>query len=309
MSEPQTVGPANELVASAQELAETVRTIRLPAQPESAAMARHQVEDFLRTWGMADLVEDAALCVTELATNALLHSRGAFTVAVRRSTTGIRVDVQDDQPQRLPVVVPDSLGPLDTGITGRGLILVAAIARRWGYFTTDVAKTIWFELSRDESEEPTAPIVEIVERHATPEAFTLQLLGMPVRAAIASGIQVDELVRELQLDPSRLDADDRDRLYELLDRSASPRLIGRHQAFMAAAEGKQHFALQLTATPAEAAAVGELSELLARLATQGEIEAAAVSEEVLSMRGWINAELAAQGSGAMPSAYGGQSER
>jgi hypothetical protein len=272
-------------------------------------MARHQVEEFLRAWGMADLAEDAALCVTELATNALLHSRGAFTVAVRRSTAGIRVDVQDDQPQRLPVVVPDSLAPLDTGITGRGLILVAAIARRWGYFTTDVAKTIWFELSPGESEEPTAPIVEIAERHATPEAFTLQLLGMPVRAAIASGIQVDELVRELQLDPSRLDADDRDRLYELLDLSASPRLIGRQQAFTAAAEGKEHYTLQLTATPAEAAAVGELSELLARLATQGEIETEAVSEEVLSMRGWINAELAAQGSGAAPTAYGGQSER
>ncbi|HEX3899004.1 MAG TPA: ATP-binding protein [Mycobacteriales bacterium] len=302
MSDPTVAG-------SAQDLAATARTLRLPAKPESAAMARRQVVDALQAWEMADLADDAALCVTELATNAILHSRGAFTVAVRRTPTGIRVDVHDDQPERLPVVVPDSLGPLDTGITGRGLILVAAIARRWGYFTTDVAKTIWFELSPDEPEEPSEPIVEIAERTATADAFTVQLVDMPVRSAIASGIQVDELVRELQLDPTRLEAADLGLLHDLLDRSARPRLIGRQQAFKAAAEGRQNYTLQLGAAPAEAAAVAALSPLLARLATHGEIEAAAVGDEVLAMREWINAELAAQATGGVPTPYGHHRER
>jgi anti-sigma regulatory factor (Ser/Thr protein kinase) len=297
------------IAGKAQDLAATIRTTRLPAQPESASMARQQVVDALRAWGMADLAEDAAVCVTELATNAILHSRTAFTVAVRRTTTGLRVDVQDDQPERLPVVVPDSLDPLDTGITGRGLILVAAIARRWGYFTTDVAKTIWFELSPDEPEDPSEPIVEIAERAETSDAFRVQLVDMPVRAAIASGVQVDELVRELQLDPTRLDADDRDLLHNLLDRSARPRLIGRQQAFTAAAKGQLRYTLQLGASPDESTAVAALSPLLARLATQGEIEAAAVGEDVLTMREWINAELTAQATGSMPTPYGRHSDR
>lgn len=302
MNEPTIAGPAQDLAA-------TIRTLRLPAKPESAAMARQHVVDALRAWAMADLAADAALCVTELATNAILHSRSSFTVAVRRTPIGVRVDVQDDQPERLPVVVPDSLGPLETGITGRGLILVAAIARRWGYFTTDVAKTVWFELSLDEPEDPAEPIVEIAEHAETADAFTIQLVDMPVRAAIASGIQVDELVRELQLDPTRLDEADLRLLHDLLDRSARPRLIGRQQAFKAAAEGRQHYTVQLGATPDEAAAVSELSPLLARLATQGEIDAAAVGEDVLAMREWINNELAGQSAGAPPTPFGRHSER
>ncbi|HVU61208.1 MAG TPA: ATP-binding protein [Mycobacteriales bacterium] len=296
MSEPSVAGAAGDL-------ASTIRALRLPATPESAVTARRHVVDALRAWGVADLAEDAALCATELATNAILHSRGTFTISIRRSLSGARVDVQDDRPERLPVVVPDSFEPLDTGITGRGLILVAAIARRWGYFTTDVAKTIWFEVSSDEPEEPTAPIVEIVERERAAPAFTLRLIDMPVRAAIASGIQVDELVRELQLDRARLDAADRDQLHALLDRSAGPRLVGRQQAFNAAAEGKQRYAMALRTTLAEAGALAELSALLARLATQSEIEAAAVGAEVLALREWINSELVAQSAGAAPTPY------
>jgi hypothetical protein len=98
-------------------------------------------------------------------------------------------------------------------------------------------------------------------------------------------------------------------LHDLLDRSVRPRLIGRQQAFKAAAEGKQHYTLQLGATPDEASAVASLSPLLARLATQGEIEAAAVGPDVLTMREWINAELAAQSAGAAPTTYGDYSER
>lgn len=299
----------NDLAGSAQDLAATTRTLRLPAQPSSASLARRHVLGAVRDWGLPELAEDAALGVTELATNAILHSRGQFTVAVRRATPGVRVDVHDEQPARLPVMVPDTLEPLDTGTTGRGLMLVAAIACRWGYFTTEVAKTIWFELSGEEPAEPTAPLVEIAERSTTPDAFTLHLVDMPVRAAIASGIQVDELVREVQLDPSRLAPDDLTLLHELLDRSAGPRLIGRQEAFKAAAEKQGHYTLPLTATPDEASAVSELTPLLARLAADSGFEVAAVGEEVIAMREWINAELAAQRSGKSPTPYPAQSER
>jgi hypothetical protein len=289
--------------ASAEELAATTRTQSFTAVAPSAAAARRFVLDALHSWGLSRHDDDAALCTAELATNAILHSRRGFTVAVRRTVDGARIDVQDDHPERLPVVVPSALGPLDTGITGRGLMMVAAIARRWGYFTTDIAKTVWAELTDEAVDAPSEPHVELASRTPASGGFLLRLLDMPVRLAIASGVQVDELVREVQLDPARLTVADRDLLHELLERSARSRLVGRQAAFKAAAEGLVAYSLQLPVTPDEVAAMALLSPLLASLATQGEIEAAAVGDEVLSMRSWINEEITAQAGGAAPTPY------
>jgi anti-sigma regulatory factor (Ser/Thr protein kinase) len=294
---------------TAEDLAATVRTQSFMPDPALAGAARRYVVQALREWGLDELADDAALSTTELVTNAILHSRGDFTVAVRRTSLGARVDVQDDRPDRLPVVVPDSLDPLDTGITGRGLILVAGVARRWGYFTTDIAKTVWFELSPERLDEPTAAIVELAERESTPDAFAVRLVDLPVRAAIASGVQVDELVREVQLDPARLTPADRELLHDLLDRSAGPRLIGRQAAFKAAADGSGRYTLRIAATPGEAAAVAELGPFLAQLATQGELDATAVGADVLAMREWVSSELAAQAAGAEPTPYPGHKLR
>jgi hypothetical protein len=201
--------------------------------------------------------------------------------------------------------VPPSLGPLETGTTGRGLILVAAMAARWGYFNTDIAKTVWFEVTGAPVDEPTEPIVEVAERRPGPDAFTVRLLGMPVMPAIASGVQVDETVRELQLGSGRLSPSDRDRLHDLLDRSAAPRLLGRQEAFRASAEGKSSFTVHLAATADEAVALAELAPFLARLSVEEQLEAAAVGPDVLAMRAWINAEVAAQYAGREPTAFPG----
>ena len=48
------------------------------AQPESVPAVRRFVDDALTTWGRADLIDDVSLSVTELATNATLHSRSNF---------------------------------------------------------------------------------------------------------------------------------------------------------------------------------------------------------------------------------------
>ena len=266
-------------------------------------MARRHVVAALAEWGRDELDEDAALCTAELAANAILHSRTSFTIAVRQIRQGVRVDVQDDRPDLTPVVVPTSLEPLDTGITGRGLMLVAAIAQRWGYFTTDVAKTVWFELSGEAAEKPTSPVIELAPRAAPPGAREIRLVGMPVRAAIASGVQVDELVREIQLRQSVLEPPDLDLLMDLLERSARPRLVGRQAAFKAAADDETSYTLRTTTTPDEVAAMALLGPLLAHFAREGKIEAAIVGDDVLEMRAWINEEVAAQIQGASPTPF------
>lgn len=287
-------------------LAESVRTIALPPEPSSAGTARRFVMRALAELDREALCDDAILCTAELATNAILHSRDRFTVAVRRTSLGVRIDVLDVRPDRLPLTVPGNLGPLDTGTTGRGLLMVAALADRWGYFTTGVGKTVWVELSdTGPVDAATAPLVVLADRTTPAPGSEITLIGIPARVAIASGVQVDELVRVVQLYQNELSAADRESFLELLERSARPRLIGRQKAFQATVDGRPTYRLHLAATDGELAALGELSAILERLAVLGRDAHTAPTEAVLAMRAWINAEVRAQRSGAAPTAYDG----
>ena len=251
--------------------------------------------------------EDAVLCVTELSTNAILHSRTPFTVAVRRLEDGVRIDVQDERPDRLPSPVPvRGLDPLEIGITGRGLKLIAALASRWGWFNTHVAKTVWVELAEGVPLGAVEPIVQLAGRPAELDgAITVSYLDVPVRVAVASGVQVDDLVRQIQLDPGRLDEEEQATFYHLLERSASPRLIGRHEAFLAAGRGRDRFGFEVALSPDEAAAIFELSAFLQGVVERAVIQPVEVGPQVEAMRVWLVQEYTAQRDGAAPAAYPG----
>lgn len=71
----------------------------------------------------------AILCLSELASNACLHSRsgrpgGCFTVRAELSVQGLRVEVRDDGGPWVWPARPDE--------HGRGLLIVASLARAWG---------------------------------------------------------------------------------------------------------------------------------------------------------------------------------
>jgi anti-sigma regulatory factor (Ser/Thr protein kinase) len=97
---------------------------QFPADIAAPRAARHFVVNALRQWGFSpDLLDDAALVATELAANAVVHAASAFSVVVRAENTEVRIAVADNQSvdQDRLVVRP-----------GRGLGLVAGLARRWG---------------------------------------------------------------------------------------------------------------------------------------------------------------------------------
>ncbi len=112
-----------------------------PASPEQVRAARRSLARMLDGHPAAD---DAALCLSELSTNAATHSRsrdgGHFTVRAQLSAGCIRVEVRDQGGRWTP---PAPAGDQH----GRGLLIVASLARDWG-ITGDShsGRTVWFEI-------------------------------------------------------------------------------------------------------------------------------------------------------------------
>ena len=100
------------------------------------------MSDTLGAWSCEHLAYDAALLVSELVTNAVIHARSDVAVRLWRTGSGIRVEIADRDPQP---VMSRSFNPEALG--GRGLHLVEALAREWGVRDAKPGKTVWFELA------------------------------------------------------------------------------------------------------------------------------------------------------------------
>ncbi|MFD7020803.1 SpoIIE family protein phosphatase [Streptomyces sp. NPDC059928] len=117
----------------------------------SVATARAFVRDTLQGWGYADVVDDAVVLTSELVTNAVVHAGTKADVLCLRSEDGVRVEVADRYPEReIPLLgsPADIAGP--DRENGRGLLLCAALASRWGVEYTPARKNVWFQLDLPE---------------------------------------------------------------------------------------------------------------------------------------------------------------
>ena len=93
-----------------------------------------------------DVRSTAALLVSELATNAIIHATSTFDVAITYPTPSgrLRIEVTDaDETQPAPLEPPSNVPH------GRGLLLVANLSDEWGILrqTGRPGKTVWFELA------------------------------------------------------------------------------------------------------------------------------------------------------------------
>ncbi|RAJ91608.1 MULTISPECIES: ATP-binding protein [unclassified Streptomyces] len=122
----------------------------LPALRTSARSARDTVRDRLRAWKVpGDTCCDAVLLVSELTTNAVLHTDSGHVVCGLTLTGDerlLRIELHDGG--RVPVRAPErQAGPGEEN--GRGLFLVQQIADRWGSARSTRAegKVVWAELT------------------------------------------------------------------------------------------------------------------------------------------------------------------
>jgi hypothetical protein len=153
------------------------------------------VSKVLEEIGRKDLVDAAQLGVSELVTNALIHSAPPLSVRVRGTVDHPRIEVVDSSPlpPRRPANAPEPADVDASNLTtfGRGLDLVAMMSRRWG---SDLAhdghsKSVWFEPSGQARYENTLEgeifdlDPQLPEGPANPDGpfITVLLLGLPAR--------------------------------------------------------------------------------------------------------------------------------
>ncbi|MFD7893498.1 ATP-binding protein [Streptomyces sp. NPDC059743] len=117
------------------------RQRRFPRARTSVGSARDFALDTLTEWGVSDRHDDIRLCVSELATNALLHGvPPGREFRVRLTVEGLLVRVEvSDSGGGCPVV----LNPEADQCTGRGLQLANELADDFGVTEHVVGKTVW----------------------------------------------------------------------------------------------------------------------------------------------------------------------
>lgn len=123
-----------------------------PPNPRVVREARLWLRELLGRWDVADVTDAAALLLTELVTNAVVHAQSQVHVVASVADGMLEVGVTDQaRPSHL---VPASVTPGQpseiplAGLAerGRGLALVTHLADAWGVADLGRGKQVWFRL-------------------------------------------------------------------------------------------------------------------------------------------------------------------
>ncbi|MFF0222826.1 ATP-binding protein [Streptomyces sp. NPDC004629] len=131
--------PAGTVVTVASDLRQqTSRGFAVAFTPDKAQVGRMRriTAAHLRLWHVSEpTVENVVLAVSELVTNAIRYGRGDAGLKILYADDDVRVEVSDGNPE--PALT--NAQPDDT--SGRGLFLVAVLARDWG--VSDDGEMTW----------------------------------------------------------------------------------------------------------------------------------------------------------------------
>ncbi|WP_078862215.1 SpoIIE family protein phosphatase/ATP-binding protein [Streptomyces sp. NRRL F-5123] len=121
----------------------------LPLDAAAVAPVRAGCARQLQDWGLSDLGYTTELILSELATNAIRYAAPPITVRLLYDDRALICEVADGSSTS-----PHLRRAATTDESGRGLFLVARLARRWGTRYTRRGKVIWTEQALDAAPPP-----------------------------------------------------------------------------------------------------------------------------------------------------------
>ncbi len=295
-------------------------TLTLSADPSSVSAARRFLTSRLTgTSADTSVAADAVLVVSELVTNAVLHAEGPIVVEVVVSgegtasgTTAVRIVVSDASP-----VAPVLREYGDGAATGRGLGLIASLARQWGVETNGSGKAVWVEIDGDSADGTVTPPATELAPPASDRTVgrPVRFLGVPVAGYLCLQEHNDAILRELELLALPPAVADRSatgiELSEVVERARKFFRINREgmrrEVFAAAARLEHEIDLESVITVASVAPATELVSLFEdaeRLGRDGVLLLGPPDPEVVHLRRWFVDELRRQlVDGAAPAPY------
>ncbi|WP_422397034.1 SpoIIE family protein phosphatase [Streptomyces gobiensis] len=111
--------------------------------PDAVMHARRFTARTLRSWGVTEEVDAILLVVSELVTNALVHTQGQVHLGLTLAGDRLRVAVSDTSPR-----APAKPAAPDWEATGgRGILLVEAMSASWGSVPLSGGKQVWGEVA------------------------------------------------------------------------------------------------------------------------------------------------------------------
>src|SRR5262249_44455054 len=147
-------------------------------------------------------------------------------------------------------------------------------------------------------------VVEGYRARRDPSSLSFRLLDLPVRTAVASGVHVDELVRDVEMtSSSAVTPADREVLHNLLDVTAPGRLAGRYAALDAAAQNRTRFDMSVELSIETLAAFKRLNEVLEELSSRPGVLNTPLDDRVRAFRAWFIDEVGRQVRGEAATGY------
>ncbi len=287
---------------------------QLPSHPSSAGEARRMVRRVLSEAGRDDLLEPAQLLVSEVVTNALVHSGTPIDVSMAADDHGVLVEVGDGSRH-----VPRPRHYAPTASTGRGLALLDQTADAWGVVPGVRGKTVWFQLSAGDDDGDRNGQDHDSDRSAAAEPLesgdetvVVELLNVPLLLHAAWQQHAEAVLREYLLarmdaerdtDPFAVHATATDALALLAEHIPEPAVGVQPDEVMSNAVGpgisSTQVQLKVPRTSVESFRLLDATMRTAHdMCECGELLVAVVQPELRALRHWLCQQVLAQADGA-----------
>jgi anti-sigma regulatory factor (Ser/Thr protein kinase) len=301
--------------------------LELLADPSAVGRARAWLTSRLNDWS-PDAVATVQLLVSELVTNAILHTDDLVEVTAQLVGSRLTVEVADRSPSK-PVVKTYGRN----AATGRGLHLVEALADSWGVRGDDNCKAVWFRVVDHASTQRVNPADDEVPATRDSEAWpdrpdlggspnartaagtevTVCLDGLPVAVYLAAEEHHDALMREFALLLQSAASPDPGVPARLMELAAGlVEQFGttneRRRAQVEAAKNSGHLTVDLVMTfPVSAQhsvlVVADHLDEVDAFCEQGVLLTPPASPSITQFRRWYSEEVARQLQGHQPSRW------